>query len=92
MRSGNCEWKKENAPCQNRELLSLSEMYFALNGLKDLTLQSKLERCNSKSERDDYQKERNDKEYEGEPQVFDQKLRLEPVIIEEFIDALIFID
>jgi hypothetical protein len=65
MRGGNCDWKKDREPFQKRELLSLSERYFALNGFKDKTLQSKLKRCNSKYERDHNQKKVNDKEYES---------------------------
>ena len=57
-----------------------------------MSLHSKLETCNSKRERDHDQKEINDNEYEGGPQVSDQKLRLEPIFIEVFIDALISID
>jgi hypothetical protein len=65
MRGGNCEWKKEREPFQNREVLSLSKRYFELKGFKEKTLQSKLERCNSKYERDRNQKKVDDKEYES---------------------------
>jgi hypothetical protein len=33
MRGGNCEWKKDREPFQNRLLISLSERYFALKDL-----------------------------------------------------------